>query len=141
RDAFRQGLRELGYDEGRTISVDYFFEPDAQRLQQIVNNGVRASMDVFVAADVPALQLARQATKSIPIVTPFQTDPIATGAVASLARPGGNVTGPAILEVGMAAKRVEILKTALPTVQRLGILWNMTLPDREAEFKETADAA
>ena len=71
--------------------------------------------------------------RDIPIVAAFQTDPIATGAIASLARPGSNVTGPAILEVGMAAKRVEILKTALPAVQRLGILWNMINKSSSAE--------
>jgi len=121
-DAFRQGLRELGYVEGQNI---YLIFPSGdvkpERLPHLAAELVRLKVDVIVAPSASALA-AMNATKKIPIVTPVQSDPVKTGLVASLARPGGNLTGLATLATDLSGKRFELLKEVVPEVSRIAVL-------------------
>lgn len=123
-DAFRQGLRDLGYVEGRTILVEY---RDARgqldRIPALAAELVALRVDIIVAPNVLATRAASQATRTIPIVFAGLTDPVADGFVASLARPGGNVTGLSNLSPELIAKRLEFLKQAAPRITRVAVLW------------------
>ncbi len=123
-ESFRQGLRDLGYVEGRTIFVEY---ADARgqldRIPALAAGLVAKRVDVIVAPNVLATRAASQATRTIPIVFAGLTDPVADGFVASLARPGGNVTGLSNLSPELVAKRLEFLKQAAPRTTRVAILW------------------
>ena len=112
-EAFRQGLRELGYVEGKNIVIEYrFAEGKEDRLRELAAELVRLKVDIIVAAASAAA--AKDATKTIPIVFAASADPVASGIVASLARPGGNVTGLTILAPELSGKRLELLKEASP---------------------------
>jgi len=134
-EAFRQGLRELGYVEGKNILVEYrYVEGNLDRVPSLVAELVQLKVDILV---LPAgASAAKQATKTIPIVLVTQLDPVATGLVDSLARPGGNITGLTRLTRELSGKRLELLKEAVPRIARVGVLWN---PDDRAAaigFKE-----
>ena len=123
-DSFRQGLRELGYVEGRNVVIEYRdAERKFERFPALAAELVALNVDVIVAPSVVASQAAKQATKTIPIVFAGVADPVADGLVASLARPGGNVTGLSNLAPELVAKRLELLKEAVPGVSRVAILW------------------
>jgi putative ABC transport system substrate-binding protein len=123
-DAFRQGLRELGYDEGRNISIEYrWAEGKDERLPGLAADLVRLKVDVIVAG-VGAVEAAKRATTTIPIVMPVSNDPVRVGLVASLARPGGNITGLTSLSRELPGKWMELLKEALPRVSRVAVLWD-----------------
>ena len=127
-DPFRQGLRDLGYIEGRNIAIEYrSTEQTPDRL-------------VIVTYGSPATQAAKQATTTIPIVMVAIGDPIRAGFVASLAHPGGNITGNAILSE-VTAKRLQLLKLAVPTISRVGFLWNPDNPSHAAYLDEWKAAA
>ena len=123
-DSFRQGLREHGYVEGRNVVIEYRdAERKFERFPALVAELVALKVDVIVAPSVVASQAAKQATKTIPIVFAGVADPVADGLVASLARPGGNVTGLSNLAPELVAKRLELLKEAVPGVSQVAILW------------------
>ena len=136
-EAFRQGLRELGYVEGKNILVEYrYFEGKRDRIPSLVAELVQLKVDVLVANSLTAIRAAKQATKTIAIVMVTVDDPVATGLVDSLARPGGNITGLTRLTRELSGKRLELLKEAVPRIARVGVLWN---PDDRAAaigFKE-----
>jgi putative tryptophan/tyrosine transport system substrate-binding protein len=122
-EAFRQGLRDLGYVEGKNILVEFrFAEGQLERLPSLVAELVQLKVDVVVAAALPAIRAAKQATKTIPIVMVTTQDPVATGLVDSLARPGGNVTGLTRLTRELRGKRLELLKEVAPRISRVGVL-------------------
>src|SRR5262245_30765664 len=114
-DAFRQGLSKLGWIEGKNITIEYrFAEQNLERLPELAAELVRLKVDVIVGASTGAALAAKSATTTIPIVMTQSSEPVAAGLVASLARPGGNVTGLSSLAVELNTKRLEILKDAVP---------------------------
>jgi putative ABC transport system substrate-binding protein len=126
-EAFRQGLRDLGYIEGKNILVEYRNpEGKVDRVPGLVAELVQLKVDVLVLTLTRAIRAAKQATKTIPIVMVTTLDPVATGLVASLARPGGNVTGLTRLTRELGGKRLELLKEVVPRISRVGILWDAT---------------
>jgi putative tryptophan/tyrosine transport system substrate-binding protein len=125
RDAFLQGMRDLGYVEGRNLIIEYrFAEGNLDRLPAFATELVALKVEVIVAPPTPAAQAAKQATKTIPIVFAGAGDPVTSGLVTSLARPGGNVTGLSGLSPELVGKCLEQLKHAVPGVRRLAVLWH-----------------
>jgi putative tryptophan/tyrosine transport system substrate-binding protein len=140
--AFLQGLGELGYLEGKTIAIEWRWAEDkVERLPELAAELVRLNVDVIVANGTPAIKAVRNATKSIPIVMAGVGDPVGIGLVASLARPGGNVTGLSILAPELSRKRLELLKEVVPKLSRVAAMLNPTNPVYRAELQETHDAA
>jgi ABC-type uncharacterized transport system substrate-binding protein len=142
-EAFRQGLRDLGWVEGQTIAMEV---RDAQgqreRLPALAAELVRLKVDVIFASTTPAALAAQHATATIPIVIGFVADPVGSGLVASLARPGGNITGWTHLAgVALNAKRVELLMEAVPGAARIGALWNPANPIHGPGLQEVEAAA
>jgi len=124
-EAFRQGLHDLGWVEGQNIAVDVrFADGKADQLPTLAAELVRLRVDVIVTSTTPATLAAKQATTTIPIVIGFVADPVGSRIVASLARPGGNITGWTHLGVELRAKHLELLKEAVPAATRFGVLWN-----------------
>ena len=135
-DAFRQGLRELGYVEGQNIAIEYrFAEAKPERLADLAAELVRLKVDVILTINTPASQAAKNATRTIPIVFTFVADPAPL--VASLARPGGNITGLTTITAELSGKRLELLKEALPGISRVAFLWNSANPTATRIFRET----
>jgi putative ABC transport system substrate-binding protein len=123
--AFRQGLREHGYVEGQNIVIEYrAAEGKIERLADLAAELAGLRVDLIVAPNTPSARAARQATTTIPIVTAVMGDPIGDGLVASLARPGGNITGLTFLGPELVPKRLQVLKEALPKVSRVAALWH-----------------
>jgi putative ABC transport system substrate-binding protein len=140
--AFTEGLRELGYLEGQNIVVERRFgEAKADRLSDIAAELVRLKVDVIVTATDPGIAAVKQQTQTIPIVMANSTDPVGTGFVASLARPGGNVTGLGSLSPELRAKRLELLKEAVSGLSRMAMVWNPDVRGAVLEYKETESAA
>jgi ABC-type uncharacterized transport system substrate-binding protein len=122
-DAFQQGLRDLGYVEGKNILVEYrYAEGSEDRLRALVAELVQLKVEVIVSPTFQAIRAAKQATKAIPIVMVVTVDPVAAGLIDSLARPGGNVTGVTRLTRELSGKRLELVKEVLPTVSHVGVL-------------------
>jgi putative ABC transport system substrate-binding protein len=143
-EAFRQGLRELGYVEGQNISVEYRWadwKPD--RIPALAEELVRLKVDVIVSAGGGTVTVlaVKKATKTIPVVFVTGGDPVSTGLVASLARPGGNLTGVSFLTSELNAKRLELLKAAVPGVSRVAVLANPVNPGTAGWLKELEGAA
>src|SRR4029077_12107018 len=136
--AFRDGLRELGYVEGRNVTLEYrYAEGKREALPGLAADLVRSRVDVIVALGPAAARAAKSATTTIPVVFVGSGDPIAEGLVSSLARPGGNVTGLAIIAgVDIVGKRLELLKEIVPGVTLVAMLWNPTNPSHGAALKE-----
>ena len=125
----RRGLRELGYVEGQNIVIEFrSAEGRVDRLPDLATELVRLKVDVIVAQGTAGASAAKQATATVPIVVPVVADPVATGLVASLARPGGNVTGLTWFSHEVSAKRLELLRDALPRTKRVAVLINPTFP-------------
>jgi putative tryptophan/tyrosine transport system substrate-binding protein len=142
REGFREQLRELGYVEGLNLVIESrYAESRADRLPDLAAELVRLKVDVIVAGGTPAPLAAKQATSTIPIVMAAAGDPVRTGLVASLARPGGNVTGLSTFTPELAAKRLQLLKEVVPGVSRVAILWNAANPFTMANMRETEAAA
>jgi putative ABC transport system substrate-binding protein len=140
-DAFRQGLYELGYVEGQSIAIEYrWAEGKYERLSDLAAELVRLKPDVIVAVATPAVQAAKQATKAIPIVMVSVGDPVATGFVASVARPGGNITGLANIAPELVGKQLQLLREVVPTFSLVAILWNPANPSNASQLRE-AEAA
>jgi putative ABC transport system substrate-binding protein len=124
-DAFRQGLRERGYVEGQTIVIEYrSADGKFERLPQLANELASLKPDLIIAPNTPAARAVQRATSSIPIVVPIMGDPVEDGLVASLARPGGNITGLTFLGPELVTKRLGLLKQALPNASRVAALWH-----------------
>jgi ABC-type uncharacterized transport system substrate-binding protein len=142
-NAFLRGLSDLGWIEGRNIIIEYrFAEGKAERYAQSARELAALNVDVIVAVATPAAQAARQATSTIPIVMLAVGDPVGTGLIASIARPGGNVTGIATQDIPeLNAKRLELLKQAVPGLSRAGLLVNATLPHAALITKDFQSAA
>jgi putative ABC transport system substrate-binding protein len=141
-DAFVQRLRELGWTEGRTITIEYRWAAGSnERLAEIAAEFVRLKVDVMVLEGTAATLAARQATSTIPIVFPVSGDPVATGLVASLARPGGNVTGLSIQAPDLGAKRLELLRESVPSLRRVAIMANAGSPNTGLEVREVQAAS
>jgi putative ABC transport system substrate-binding protein len=122
-EAFREGLRELGYVEGKNVMIEYrYAEGKLDLLPSLASQLVQQQVDVIVTVGTPGVLAAKNATGRIPIVFVSVSDPVANGVVASLARPGGNVTGLSILAPELSRKRLELLKEAFPKVTRVVVL-------------------
>src|SRR5262245_3653174 len=141
-EAFRQGLRELGYIEGQTIVIEYrYAEGKSERLAELAAELVRLNVDVIVASSAPETGAVKRATTSIPIVFGLHGDPVGTGHVASLAKPGGNITGMATMAPDLSGKRLELLQEAFPKIVRVAVLWNPANPAKAEDWRETQGAA
>ena len=140
-DAFVRALRELGYVEGQNLVIEYRFLEGHGSFSALAADLVRLKVDLIVAESPPASRAAKQATAAIPIVMAAGGDPVGTGLVASLARPGGNVTGLAHLAPELGGKRLELLKEAVPRLARVAALWNPTNPSAAHAFKKIEAAA
>jgi ABC-type uncharacterized transport system substrate-binding protein len=142
-EAFRQGLRDLGWVAGQNIAMEVrYAQGKHERLAALAAELVRLKVDVIFASTTPASLAAQQATATIPIVIGFVADPVGSGLVASLARPGGNITGWTHLAgVALNAKRVELLKEAVPGAARIGALWNPANPIHGPGLQEVEAAA
>jgi len=128
-EAFRQGMHDRGYVEGKNVAVEYrWAEGKYDRLPDLAAELVRLKVDVIVTHGTPGTLAAKQATATIPIVMTVVGDPVGSGLVASLARPGGNITGTSIFAPELGPKRLELLKEALPRVSRVAVLWNADNP-------------
>jgi putative tryptophan/tyrosine transport system substrate-binding protein len=141
---FDQGLLQLGYVEGQNIAIERrYANGQMDRLPQLAAELAHLPLDVILTQSFPAALAAKQATSTIPIVVMGAGDPVATGLVASFARPGGNITGVSALETELSGKRLELLKEAFPKLARVAVLWNaadfgMTLKFREIELAAQA---
>jgi ABC-type uncharacterized transport system substrate-binding protein len=141
-EAFRQGLRDLDYVEGQNITIEYrYAEGKSDRLPGLASELVRLKADLIVVASTPAALAAKNATKEIPVVFETIGDPIATGVVASFARPGGNITGVTMGGAELYGKRLELLKETIPKLSRAALLWNPTSKAGPLNLKETQAAA
>ena len=143
-EALRRGLRDLGYVEGRNLIMEYRNAAGhIDRFPALAAELVALKPDVIVAPATPAALAAKQATTSIPVIFIGASDPVSDGLVASLARPGGNVTGLSGIAPELAGKRLEQLKLAVPAMQRVGVLWNPggSGARTEAEMVRASDAA
>ena len=135
-------LRDLGYVEGKNIAFEYRFADDKlDRLPALAEELVRLKVDVLVTPGTPGALALKKATRTIPIVFTDVTDPVATGLVDSLARPGGNITGYTSVETALAGKRLELLKETVPKLLRVAVLWDPENPSSAQEWKETQTAA
>ncbi len=141
-EAFRQGLRDLGWVEGQNISIEVrSAEGKYERLPELAAELVRLKVDVIFASTTPAALAAKQATTTIPIVIGFVADPIGSGLVASLARPGGNITGWTHLGRDLRGKYLDLLKEAVPGATRIGVLFNPANPIHGPSLKDVEAAA
>jgi putative tryptophan/tyrosine transport system substrate-binding protein len=141
-EVFKQGLRDLGYIEGQNIVIEYRHAADrAERLPELAAELVRLKVDVIVAAGSQAALAAKNATQTIPVIFTGVGDPVAQGLVASLARPGGNITGLASLSPEVGGKRLELLKEVVPAASRVAVLWNPTNSSNSLQLKEVRAAA
>jgi putative ABC transport system substrate-binding protein len=140
--AFMQRLRELGWIDGRNMQIEYrWAEGRSERYTEIAAEFVRRNVDVIVAHGNAAVVAAKHATSIIPIVFPVAGDPLGTGLVSSLARPGGNVTGLSLRQTDLAAKRIELLREVVPGLRRLAIVANVGNPASVLEISEVQVAA
>jgi len=141
-DVFRQELKELGYIEGKNIAIEYrYAEGKADRLPLLAAEVVGLKLDVIVSSSTPSVLALKKATSTIPIVFVATNDPVASGLVTSLARPGGNITGLTILGPELSGKRLELLKEAVPKATRVAFLWNSANPAQGLLWKESQAAA
>jgi putative tryptophan/tyrosine transport system substrate-binding protein len=141
-EAFRRGLRDLGYVEGKNVVVEYrYLAAEPNRAPAFVEELVRLKVDVLVIGALPVIRAAKQATKTIPIVMVTVQDPVATGLIDSLARPGGNITGLTMLTRELSGKRLELFTEVMPTPLRVGILWDVKGESANIGFKDYETAA
>jgi putative tryptophan/tyrosine transport system substrate-binding protein len=141
-ELFRQGLAELGYVEGKNIVIEYrYAEGGSQSLSELAEELVRLKVDVLVTIATEPSLAAQRATKTIPIVMVTPGDPVGAGLVASLARPGGNITGVTATTVDLSSKRLELLKEVTPKISLVAVLWIPTAMGNRLQMKETEAAA
>src|SRR5882672_5180815 len=136
-DAFRQGLRDLGYTEGQTIALEVRWdEHHSERWPDLAADLVRLRVDIIIAGSTPAALAAKHATRTIPIVAVGVGDPVGDGLVASLARPGGNITGLSNMAPEITGKRLELLKEAVPGLSRVALLLDTGNPRRHVQLHD-----
>src|SRR5215467_2016081 len=141
-DAFRQGLRELGYVEGKNILIEWRSgEGKLERQGELAAELVRLKVDVIITSGPTITRAAKEATVTIPIVMAFDSDPIGNGFIASLARPGGNITGLSALAPELSGKQLELLKEIVPKLSRVAVLGNSSEPANPKTLKEIELAA
>jgi len=141
-EALLQGLREFGYAEGKNIAIEYrSADGQLERLPELAAELVRLKVDVIVAASNPAIIALKKATQTIPIVMTVVADPVGAGFIASLARPGGNITGLTNIAEQLSGKRLELLKEINPKIARVAVFRNPTIPTHAVLWKETQDAS
>ncbi len=139
---FQQGLRELGYVEGQNIAIEFrSADGSLERLSDLADELVRLHVDVIVAGSTLGAKASKRATSTIPIVMANVADPVGTGLVASLARPGGNITGLSTMGQDLSGKRLELISEVVPRLRRIGVLWHQDSPSSVAAFKELKAAA
>jgi len=137
-----QRLRELGYLEGRNLITERrYSEGQAERFPQFAAELVRLKVDVIIVITTPAALAVKRATTTIPIVFPTAIDPVGAGVISSLARPGGNITGLTTQSPDLVAKRLQLLKEAIPGLSRVAVLWNASNPANAGPWREAQDAA
>jgi len=140
--AFSQGLRDLGYIEGKNIIIEYrSARGKSERIFDLAADLIQKEVDVIVTSGTAQARAIQQVTTTTPIVVVRTGDPVGTGLVASLARPGGNITGFSIMSPELSGKRLELLKEAAPKIKRVGVLWDALVPDNILDFKTTQLAA
>jgi putative tryptophan/tyrosine transport system substrate-binding protein len=139
-EALRAGLRQLGYVEGNNIAIEFRWAETVDQLPGLAAELARMNVDAIFATSSIEVEAARQATKTIPIVFGTHADPVGLGHVASLARPGGNITGLSVMLTDLVAKQLEILKEAVPNAKRIGVLFSLTAPSHRPALQaiETA---
>jgi putative ABC transport system substrate-binding protein len=141
-EAFAQGLRALGYLEGKNIVIEYgFAEGKVDRLPALAAKLVRLKVDIIVSTGPTVTRAAKEATSTIPIVMAFDTDPVGNGFVASLARPGGNITGLSSLAPEISGKQLELLKEVVPSLSRVAVFGTSTTPGSAQALREVELAA
>jgi len=141
-EAFRQGLRELGYSEGKNIVIEErYAEGKRDRLSEFAAQLVHLKVDIIVTGGPTVTRFAKAATSTIPIVMAYDIDPVGNGFVASLAHPGGNITGLSSLGPELSGKQLELLKEIVPKLSRLAVLENSTQPGNAQSLRETEAAA
>jgi putative tryptophan/tyrosine transport system substrate-binding protein len=140
--SFRDGLRELGYEEGRNIRIEYrWAEGRYERLPQLIAELIAAKVAIIVTAGTPASLAVKKATASVPLVMVAVGDPVGTGLVASIAHPGGNATGLTSITPELEGKRLELIKDMVPNVSRLAVLWNPANAYQLGDKKQVEAAA
>ncbi len=141
-EPFRDGLRNLGYEEGRNILIEYrWAEGKYERFPTLIAELIALNVDVIVTAGTPASLAVKKATSSIPLVMVAVGEPVATGLVASLARPGGNITGVTSISPEIEGKRLELLREVVPQISHIAVLWNAGSPVQVIQERETRTAA
>jgi putative ABC transport system substrate-binding protein len=141
-DAFRQGLRELGYVEGKNIVIEWrFSEGKRDRVSELAAELVRLKVNVIVSSGNLTTHVAKKATNTVPIVTTQSSDPVASGLVGSLARPGGNITGLSTIAPEISGKRLELLKEIVPQLSRVAFFGTSTSPGNAQELRQVELAA
>jgi putative ABC transport system substrate-binding protein len=141
-EAFRQGLREHGYVDGKNIALEYrFAEGRADRLAGMAAELVRLNVNVIVTESTPAALAVSNATKTIPIVMAVGTDPVSAGLAASFARPGGNLTGVTLAGADRTAKQLQLLKESLPSTATVAVVYNASRPGVETELRQATESA
>jgi putative ABC transport system substrate-binding protein len=140
--AFLQGLRELGYLDGQNVAIEYrWANGKLERLPALVADMVRLRVDVIVSSATAAIRAAKEQTSTIPIIMAGVTDPVGVGLVASLSRPGGNITGLTHLSPELTAKRLQLLKEVVARLSRVAVLWDPNHPGAQGAFNEARVAA
>ena len=135
-------MRELGYVDGRNIVIEYrWADGKLERLSAFIKELVQAKVDIIVSSATPAIRLAQEQTSTIPVVMAGVTDPVGNKFVDSLARPGRNITGLTHVAPDHTGKRLELIKEVIPTLQRLGVLWNPNQPRQSVAFNDMQAAA
>jgi putative tryptophan/tyrosine transport system substrate-binding protein len=140
-EAFRQGLRELGYVEGENIVIAWRSGEGLKRESDLVAEALRLKVDIIVSSGPTMTRAAKQATATIPIVMTFDSDPVGSGFIVSLARPGGNITGLSALSPELSGKQLELLKEIIPKLSRIAVLGNSNEPANPKTLKEIELAA
>jgi putative ABC transport system substrate-binding protein len=142
QEAFRQGLRELGYVEGKNILIEYRYAgAKPERMRELAAELVRLKVDIIVTTSSAPTRAAKEVTATIPIIMLQDNDPVGNAFVASLARPGGNITGLAALDPELSGKRLELLKETLPELSRVAVLGDSTIPGAVKVLRQTELAA
>jgi putative tryptophan/tyrosine transport system substrate-binding protein len=141
-EEYRLGMRELGYIEGRTVETEYLYaDGHFERLPDLAAKLVEHKVELIVTASTPAAIAAKNATQKIPVVFAASSDPISTGVIASLAHPGGNITGLSLMAPELSAKRLELIHTLVPNLSRIAVLWDSSNPGMALRARETRAAA
>jgi putative ABC transport system substrate-binding protein len=137
-ELFRRELRDLGYVEGKNLAIEYRYAHNKlERLSVLAEELLRSKVDVLITSSSASALALKNATRTVPIIFYSVADPVATGLIDSLARPGGNVTGFTIIGTQLAGKRIELLKEIIPKLSSIAVLWNPNEPGSAQEWKES----